>query len=137
MRFTDSFRAARWVRLINLLLQAAFFLSLFAGLNYVAINHAWRFDVTANRRYSLSPETKSYLEGLERDVTVIVTLTENNDSPELTQAYRDVSGLLREYVYLTRERAHGRVQVRYVDVYQNRREAEALGVDQPNIVVLQ
>ncbi len=137
MALNDSFRAARWIRLVNLLLQAAFFLTLFAGLNYVALNHSWRFDVTANRRHSLSPETKSYLEHLERDVTVIVTLTETNDSEEISQAYRDISGLLREYVYLTRERAKGRIKVHYVDVYQNRREAEALGVDQPNVVVLQ
>ena len=137
MAFNDSFRAARWLRLVNLLLQAAFFLTLFAGLNFVALNHSWRFDVTSNRRHSLSPETKSYLDHLERDVTVIVTLTESNDSEEIAQAYRDISGLLREYVYLTRERAKGRIQVHFVDVYQNRREAEALGVDQPNVVVVQ
>ena len=136
MHFADSFRAARWIRLINLLLQAAFFLTLFAGLNYIALNHAWRFDVTANRRHSLSPETKSYLERLERDVTIIVTLTENAEEEDYAQAYRDVSGLLREYVYLTRERSPGRITVKYVDVYQNKREADALGVNQPNVVVL-
>lgn len=137
MHFSDSFRAARWIRMINLLLQAAFFLTLFAGLNYLALNHAWRFDVTASQRHSLSPETKSYLERLERDVTVIVTLTENNENEEKAQAFRDVSGLLREYTYLTRDRSPGRITVRYVDVYQNRRDAEALGVEQPDVVVLQ
>ena len=50
----DSFRAARWIRFTNLILQAILFLSLFAGLNYIALNHAWRFDLTENRRYSLS-----------------------------------------------------------------------------------
>lgn len=137
MHFSDSFRAARWVRLVNLLLQAAFFLSLFAGLNYLSQNHSWRFDVTANRRHSLSPETKSYLTTLERDVNIIVTLTENSEEADYAQAYRDVSGLLREFVYLTRERSPGRITVQYVDVYQNRREADALGVNQPNVVVLQ
>ena len=135
MHFSDSFRAARWVRLVNLLLQAAFFLSLFAGLNYLSQNHSWRFDVTANRRHSLSPETKSYLTTLERDVNIIVTLTENSEEADYAQAYRDVSGLLREFVYLTRERSPGRITVQYVDVYQNRREADALGVNQPNVVV--
>ncbi len=42
----DSFRAARWVRTLNLVLQAVLFLTLFAGLNYLARNHAWRFDLT-------------------------------------------------------------------------------------------
>ncbi|MBI2813044.1 MAG: GldG family protein, partial [Opitutae bacterium] len=137
MHFSDSFRAARWIRLINLLLQAVFFLTLFVGLNYIALNHAWRFDVTASRRHSLSPETKSYLERLERDVTVIVTLTDSGESEEISQAFRDVSALLREYTYFTRGRGKGQITVRYVDVYQNRREAEALGVAQPNVVVLQ
>ena len=90
MSYSDSFRTARWPRFINLLLQAVLFLALFAGLNYVALNHAWRFDVTASHRHSLSPETKAYLEQLERDVTIIVTLTDNGDSEELAQAYRDL-----------------------------------------------
>jgi ABC-type uncharacterized transport system involved in gliding motility auxiliary subunit len=137
MHFSDSFRAARWIRLINLLLQAVLFLALFAGLNYVALNHAWRFDATANRRHSLSPETKSYLEGLERNVAITVTFTDSSDSEELAQAYRDVTALLREYTYFTQGNGKARLTVRYVDVYQSRREAEALGVaDQPNIIML-
>src|SRR5258708_7883523 len=137
MHFSDSFRAARWIRLINLLLQAVLFLALFAGLNYIALNHAWRFDATASRRHSLSPETKSYLERLERNVAITVTFTDSTDSEELAQAYRDISALLREYTYFTQGSAKARLTIRYVDVYQSRREAEALGVaDQPNIIML-
>ena len=137
MHFSDSFRAARWIRMINLLLQAILFLALFGGLNYVALNHSWRFDATANRRHSLSPETRSYLERLERDVTITVTLTDSDDSEEVAQAFRDVSGLLREYVYATQGSGKGVIKVNYVDVYQNRRKADELGVNQPNVVVLQ
>src|SRR5258708_18286452 len=137
MHFSDSFRAARWIRLINLLLQAVLSLGLCAGLNYLALNHAWRFDATASRRHSLSPETKSYLERLERDVAITVTFNDSNDSEELTQAFRDVSALLREYSYFARGNSKAHLTVRYVDVYQSRREAEALGVaDQPNIIML-
>ena len=32
----DSFRTARWLRTINLVLQAVLFLTFFAGLNYLA-----------------------------------------------------------------------------------------------------
>ena len=128
MHFSDSFRAARWIRMINLLLQAVLFLALFGGLNYIALNHAWRFDATASRRHSLSPETRSYLERLERDVTITVTFTDNNDSEELAQAYRDISALLREYTYFTGGNSKGRLTVRYVDVYQSRREAEAFEI---------
>lgn len=136
MKLADSFRAARWIRLTNLLLQALLWLALFGGLNYVALNHAWRFDLTKNRRHSLSAETKSYLDRLERDVTVVVTLTEDSENEEVAQAYRDITGLLREYTYATRGHEKGKIIVHEVNVYQSRREAEELGIDQPNSVVL-
>jgi hypothetical protein len=137
MHFSDSFRAARWIRLINLLLQALLFLTLFAGLNYIALNHAWRFDITSSRRHSLSPETRSYLERLERDVAITVTFTDDPDNPEIAQSFRDLTALLREYTYAAGKNSKARLTVRFLDVYQNRRDAEALGVaDQPNIVLL-
>lgn len=136
MPFSDSFRAARWIRFINLLLQAVLFLGLFGGLNYIAQNHLLRFDLTQNRRYSLSPETKSYLDQLERDVHVTVTLAKDNDLEELNQAYRDISGLLREYVFVTAAGDKGRVHVEYLDIYQSRKRAEELGLDRPNVVLL-
>jgi ABC-type uncharacterized transport system involved in gliding motility auxiliary subunit len=136
MQFADSFRAARWVRFINLILQALLFLTLFGGLNYIALNHAWRFDLSSNRQHSLSAETNSYLDRLEHPVDITVTLTEDGDNPELAQSFRDIRGLLREYTYETRNNPHGRITVRYLDVYQSRREAEALHIDQPNVVVL-
>src|SRR3954462_9402461 len=100
MAYYDSFRAARWIRFINLILQAVLFVTLFAGLNYVALNNAWRFDLTQSHRHSLSPETRSYLERLDRNVRVVVTISSDSGSEELTQAFRDISGLLREYGYL-------------------------------------
>ncbi len=136
MHFTDSFRAARWIRFTNLLLQALLFLSLFAGLNYLALSHHWRFDLTQSRRHSLSAETRSYLDRLERDVKIYVTLTADSDNPELAQAYRDISGLLREYAYATGASGKGKIEVRYVNVYQNRREAEEFGLEAPETVVL-
>lgn len=136
MPFSDSFRAARWIRFINLLLQAVLFLGLFGGLNYIAQNHLLRFDLTQNRRHSLSPETKSYLDQLERNVDITVTLMKDSDNDELTQVYRDISGLLREYTYVTATGAKGRVNVEYLDIYQSRKRAEELGLDQPNVVLL-
>lgn len=135
MNFADSFRTARWIRIINLLLQAVLFLSLFAGLNYIALNHAWRFDLTQNRRYSLSAETRAYLAGLNQPLHIVVTFTDDADSTELAQAYRDLSGLLREYSYATRN-TPGEIRVEFLNVYQRRREAENLRIEQPNLVVV-
>ena len=136
MAYYDSFRAARWIRLTNLVLQAILFLTLFAGLNYIALNHAWRFDLTQGRRHSLSAETRSYLDSLDRNVRIIVTLTPDPANEELHQSFRDISSLLREYAYLTRNNPKGKIEVRQLDIYQNRREAEELQLDQPNQVIL-
>ncbi|HYC71816.1 MAG TPA: GldG family protein [Opitutaceae bacterium] len=138
MKFADSFRAARWVRLVNLLLQAVLFLTLFAGLNYIAQNHSWRFDLTARRQHSLSPETLSYLERLEHDVHVYVTFRDDGASPDVAQARRDLDKLLREYTYATRGKPEGagRVHVQFLDVYRDPVEAESRGLESPNVVVV-
>ena len=129
MTFAESFRAVRWLRSLNLVLQALLVLSFFGGLNYVAKNHAWRFDLTKQRKFSLSAETLSYIKNLQRPVHVIVTLSPENDNPE-------VKGLIDEYVYATEDRPAGRITQERLDVYQHRRRSEELGVDQAGIIVL-
>ncbi len=131
-----SFRAVRWTRTLNLLAQAVLFVTLFAGLNYLAVNYAWRFDLTRNHSHSLSPETLAYLQKLSEPVRVIVTLTENSDNEQVAQAYHDVSGLLREYGYATASTPNGKVSTEFIDVYQRRRDAEALGIEQPNSILV-
>jgi hypothetical protein len=125
----DSFRAARWIRTFNLLLQAVLFLTFVAGLNYLARSHTWRFDLTRYRRYSLSAETLSYLRELPRPVHIVVTASGDTHDPE-------VRGLLREYVYATEANTGGRVTVEEVDIYQDRRKSEKYGVDRAGIVLL-
>jgi hypothetical protein len=125
----DSFRAARWIRTLNLVLQAILFLTFIGGLNYLAGAHAWRFDLTRYRRFSLSPETLSYLGELSRPVHIVITSDEKSDNPE-------VDGLLREYVNATEGNAGGQVTVENVDIYQDRRKTEKYGVDRAGIVLL-
>ena len=132
----DSFRTARWIRTFNLVLQAVLFLTLFGGLNYLARNHPSRYDLTARHRYSLSPETKAYLGNLAQPTRVVVTITPDSENPGNLQAYRDVSGLLREYAYETENSPNGRITVEYLDVYKNRHKAEEYGIESPEIVVV-
>ena len=129
MSSPDSFRTARWIRTINLVLQAVLFLTLFGGLNYLARNLHWRRDLTQHRSFSLSPETLSYLRQLDRPVQIVATV---GDDQENTQ----VRGLLREYANASDAYPAGKITVKYLDVYQNRREAEALGLEQSDVVLL-
>ena len=125
----DSFRFARWIRTANLVVQAVLFLTLFGGLNYLAGNHSWRFDLTRYRRYSLSPETLAYLRELRSPVRIVLGEAENAASPE-------IRGLLREYAYATESSPDGRVTVEYLDIFQSRRRAEQLGLDQAGEVLV-
>jgi hypothetical protein len=129
MSFLESYRAVRWLRSMNLILQAVLVVSFFGGLNYVAKNHAWRFDLTKQRKFSLSPETLSYVKNLQRPVHIIMTSSPDTENPE-------VKGLIDEYVYTTEDRPAGRITKELLDVYQNRRRSEELGVDQAGILVL-
>jgi hypothetical protein len=125
----DNFRTARWLRTLNLVLQAVLFLTFFGGLNYLARNYAWRFDLTRHRQFSLSPETLSYVQHLNRPVKIYVTTADESENPE-------VRGLLREYANASDANPSGKIEVKYLDVYQNRHDAELLGLDQADIVLL-
>ncbi len=126
----ESFRTIRWLRTLNLVAQAILFLTFFLGLNYVARNHVWRFDLTKHRSFSLSPETLSYLKNLNRPVKIYATFSNDSDFPE-------VRGLLAEYKNATEANPVGqRVSVEYLDIYQDRRRAEELGIEQPDLLVL-
>jgi ABC-type uncharacterized transport system involved in gliding motility auxiliary subunit len=135
MPLFDSFRAARWVRTFNLILQAILFVTLFAGLNYLARSHPGRFDLTVQHKYSLSPETLGYLRKLPAPVRIVATFTEDSDNAEVAQAYRDLHGLLREYAFANEGDANRRITIEYIDIYQRRREADQLGLDEPNRLV--
>jgi hypothetical protein len=129
MPLLENFRAVRWIRLANLVLQGILCVTLFAGLNYVAGIHPERFDLTRAGRYSLSPESVAYLRQLSRPVRIVVTQAEDAASPELR-------GLLREYAYTTEDEASGRISVEYLDIDLNRREAERLGIDRSDSILL-
>ena len=134
----DSFSVNRWKRTINLVLQAVLFLSLFGEFNYLALHHGWRFDLTRNRSHTLSEETKAYLRSLDQPVELIVTLDRNADDDNLAQAYRDISGLLQEYVNATAAKPStnlGRVTVRHLDVYREQRLAEQLEIDRADVIL--
>ncbi len=136
MPFLESFRAARWIRTLNLVLQALLFLTLFGGLNYLALHYAWRYDLTEHRRHSLSPETLSYLATLNQPVRIYVTIPSDDGERTTAQAFRDINGLLREYIYATEMSDTGRITVQQLDVNMQRREAERLGIDRADIVLV-
>jgi ABC-type uncharacterized transport system involved in gliding motility auxiliary subunit len=137
MSLVTSFRAARWLRTINLVLQAVLFLTLFGGLNYLALQYNWgRFDLTRLRKHSLSAETRSYLNQLTQPVRVIITFAKKSDDANLAQAYHDVSDLLREYTYATETRPAGRITVEHKDPLQNPADARQYDLQENTVLFL-
>lgn len=137
MSFADSFRAARWVRTFNLILQACLIVTLVVGLNYLALHFAWRFDLTRLHKHSLSAETLSYLKQLNKQVLIVVTFNEaTEEDSKFAQAAQDLAPLLNQYVYATETSSTGRLVVSHLDVYRQPREAQQLGAEQNEILVL-
>ena len=135
MHWPDSFQANRRLRTTNLVLQVLLFLALFAGLNYLALRHPKRFDLTRNRFFSLSAETKSYLDQLKDPVHIVVAFEANSDDEDVAQTRRDILSLLREYGYAGRVGATERITTEELDVFQQRGRADSLGISDKNVVV--
>src|SRR5580692_6811817 len=132
----DRFRNSRWLRTVHLLLQAALFLTLVIGLNFLARSHTWRKDLTRYRRFSLSPETLSYLKDLPPPVHIVVTTNGGATTPGIHADSPEIRELLREYVYATEGGHDGPVTVEYVDIYEDRRKVEKYGIVQPDVILL-
>ncbi|GAB5561341.1 MAG: hypothetical protein SynsKO_29880 [Synoicihabitans sp.] len=135
MAIRHTFAFARWTRTLNLVLQAVLLLTFFGGLNYLAQNYGWRWDLTNHRRHTLSEETLAYLRSLEQPVRLVVTTNLNTNDPDANQAFRDIRGLLREYTNVTSGKNGGKVVVEELDVYRDQLRAQALGIEQNNIVI--
>jgi hypothetical protein len=135
MHWPDSFQANRRLRTVNLVLQAILFLTLFAGINFLALHFPARFDLTRNRFFSLSAETHSYLEQLKNPVHIVVAFDQQPETEEDEQARRDVASLVREYVYAGRSTGRPLITTEELDVFQQTRRAASLGITSKNVVV--
>lgn len=93
--------------------------SLIAGVlvivNYIAYRHTRRFDLTPEKRYTLSEQTVQILHGLSSDVQVTVFFRQQE-----RQALEDLMTLF--------SRASNRFQYDFIDLEKNPARAEALGI---------
>ena len=135
-----DFKIARWSAVAGLYIQALLFLLLFAGSSYLAVKYFTRTDFTQKQRYSLSAETRAYLQNLERPVKVFVTINPDTDDDAMESLFTDVRNLLREYEYATRGSARGGIEVEFVNVFQQRGKARLLaeeyGINQSDLILL-
>lgn len=94
--------------------------------NFLAARHSKRFDLTAERQYSLSPQTVQVLSGLAQPVKITAFMTPNY------YAQQEVRDLIKEYTLHS-----DKLQVEYVDPEQKPAEARQAGITQDGTLVLE
>jgi gliding motility-associatede transport system auxiliary component len=102
----------------NTLVLSVVVLGILGAVNYLVLRHTKRFDLTKNKRYSLSDQTKKVLGGLKQDVTVYY-FQRKAEMP---------AGEDRMKEYTT---ASPHLKVQFVDPIANPARAQALDVRGP------
>lgn len=121
----DHFFTVKWWRRFHAAAQFILLITLLAGLHWLVMRHYVRWDQTADKRYSLTPESQAYLRQLRQPVQVIITIPKNSPHTTVQRAYKDVSRLLKSYQYAVRD-LDVPFQVEHVDVINQRKRAEEL-----------
>jgi ABC-type uncharacterized transport system involved in gliding motility auxiliary subunit len=110
---------------LNTVLSVIFVLGIVIFLGILSYRHSKEFDLTTDKRFSLSPQTINILESIEGEVSVIAFFA--SDDP-VKDAMAD---LLDRY----KSAAHGRFQYRFVDPILRPGDAKEYNVEVYNTVV--
>ena len=137
MKTCESFESNHWIWRFNIVLQVLLVTAAVVLINYIGLLVWFRHDLTRNRAFSLSAETKAEISTLAQPISVVVTLLPDDTNELADKAFRDVRGILREFEYAARGNKPGqRIEVEFLNIYLQRNRAEELGVaDLPNAVV--
>jgi hypothetical protein len=131
---------ARRFRAGNRALQIVLGLCLLLAVNFLASKYFGRVDLTETGSYTLAPESKAYIRGLENPVEIIVTIPEDPEVAELMQIHNLLRKLLREYEAAGRQNGGEIIRVEFVDIYRQRKRAQELSnkyqLSQENIILV-
>jgi ABC-type uncharacterized transport system involved in gliding motility auxiliary subunit len=111
----------------NALVMTLALLGILFFVNVWSNNHHKRWDLTENKRYSLSPQTIAVLKNLKEPVKITGFYT-----PAESGQREQVEDLLKEYMYHT-----NLLQVEYVDPDQKPALARQLGISSSGVLVFQ
>ncbi|MGF1451563.1 MAG: GldG family protein [Opitutales bacterium] len=122
----NDFRHANRVHRLNRVVQVSLALCLVVLINVISVHLYRRFDLTTDQRFSLSAETKAYLQNLSAPVEIY--LTEPPDDAEKAQemVFSDLQRLLDEYEELAAGLGGGRIRIETIDVLRQHERASEL-----------
>jgi hypothetical protein len=140
MRRWEYFQTANRLKSANHWLQILLIFSLILGINHFALKHFVRRDLTQSHHFALSPESRAYLQELQKPVDIVVTIPGNSPRQEEQILHRYVEQLLEEYAYQSRRNGEFLLNVKFVDIYKDLAEADSLareyGLDQINAILV-
>jgi len=99
-------------------------LGILVAVNYLAVRHNKRWDLTAAKQYTLSDQTRKILEGLQKPVTIKV-FAPSTDFPRFRER-------LDEYQYATKQ-----VSTEYIDMIKQPTRAQQYQVQTVGTVVFE
>ena len=83
-------------------------LALFAGITYVSYLFSYRIDLTAEKRFTLSPSTRKLLKEVDTTLTIKVFLT-----GELPADYKKLSIATKDLLTEFRELSHNEIKISF------------------------
>ncbi len=137
----DEFRIARRVGALNRVAQGLLWITLIIGLNLLAFRLAVRWDLTPERRHTLSPETQAYVTSMSgTPVSVIVTSGEPDQEGGRNEL-RDVKTLISRFEHAFRQSGEQNFKWEVVDVFRQRDRAAELirdyALEQGNSIIFE
>lgn len=113
----------------NLTIYIISALAIFFMLNWLSFRHWKRFDLTKNKIYSLSDESKNVLKKLNKELQIYVLFDETD------AIYDELNELLKRYENLSKN-----IKVKHIEPGKNKLEAqrliEELGITEINSIVV-
>jgi ABC-type uncharacterized transport system involved in gliding motility auxiliary subunit len=140
MPLSQTFQFMNRVRRLNRLLQVVLIVSLLLGVNYLAMQHFKRWDLTNDQRHALAAETVAWLKELRQPVQLVVTIPSNSARADEQALYRYVSRLLQNYAMHALGPDGPLLQIEYLDIFKELSRAEALyrsyGLESANAILV-
>lgn len=122
----DDYKKARVFCRTNRIAQIVLSVAFVIALNFLAAHFFFRKDITHQNKYSLSPETLAYLRAIDEPIDVFVTFSPHSEDATAREVFEYINNLLREYSYAARTASEDMIRVSYIDLYSQRKKAEAL-----------
>ncbi len=140
MKWTEDYSRVKLINLANRFTQIVLVILLALGINLLSQRVYIREDLTRDLEYTLSAETKAYIENLTVPVEIIVTISANSEQEEVQVLYRYVKALLEEFQNTSKKlKGEPLLSLEFVELHSNRNRAAEInrlyGLNEPNVVI--